>query len=274
MACIQRTDSASPADEFDTHLSTDFQGLDGYAYQAAHIWSKLPPGTPISIATLRTRLNVGRHIASRVLRELTLVGFAAAQRVRDTTTGRLLGRFTVWRGTTREPTDDTSPDDHPVRALKLLGSLAAIDPRLAFKSRELRTLVPHVIARYAEGDTDDEIRTRLTKDLPANGRRIKTGLLHYRLTARPAATRESSRAPDPRPLVECPDCRRPSRDLAPGSLCVDCHENAGTSDPAGAVTPTPNRVPPPANWRLYTSNARRISTTLPKADHPDSSPEF
>ena len=247
MACAEPTDPPTPTDGFDTHLSTEYRGLDGYAYQAADIWSKLPPGTPISIAALRNRLHVGRHIASRVLRELTAAGLAAAQRVRDTATGRLLGRSTIWHGTTREATTPPPPDDPSVRALRLLGSLGAVDSRLAFRPRELRTLVPHVLARYAEGDTDADLRAGLTKDLPPQGRRIKPGLLQYRLTTRPATAPpvEPPRPPAPRPLVECADCGHPNRTLLPGSLCGGCIEKAKAAALAQVVDTPATKV----SWR-------------------------
>ncbi|MGW1989886.1 hypothetical protein [Embleya sp. NPDC001921] len=201
----------------------------------------MPADTPLTVDTIRELLGVGAHIARRVLRELTEAGIAVAKRLRDSATGRMLGRLTEWSGpraagdapepaAAADATTVAAVDDPAVRALALLRSLADVDERLAFKERELRTLVPFLVDRLAGGDThvEAEVFRELTEDLPPPGRAIKTGLLHYRLTKAPRHPVIPPQSHRPR-LVECADCGRPGPDLTPGALCWHCR--TGT-DPA------------------------------------------
>ncbi|WP_143657960.1 hypothetical protein [Embleya scabrispora] len=234
MANSQRTDVPVPVENPAAAVLARFGGLSGWAFEAAIRYEAAPPGTPISIETIRELLGVGTHIARRVLQELTDAGIAVAKRLRDSATGRLLGRLTEWSGpravrgapeagSPSAPTADPEPDP-AVRALELLRSLADVDERLAFKDRELRTLVPFVLARFSDGATDDEVFRELTDDLPSPSRELKTGLLHFRLTRTPpppAAPKIPAQSRRPR-LVECADCGRPGPDLVPGDLCRHC----------------------------------------------------
>lgn len=250
MAVPKRIDVPAPVENPAAAVLAQFGGLSGWAFEAAIRYEAAPPGTPISIESIRELLGVGTHIARRVLQELTDAGIAVAKRLRDSATGRLLGRLTEWSGPravrgapeTGSPSapkaapkagPDTAPNTAPtagpepdpaVRALELLRSLADVDERLAFKDRELRTLVPFVQARFTAGATDDEVFRELTDDLPPPSRELKTGLLHFRLTrTAPPPTAPVIPAQSRRPrLVECADCGRPGPDLVPGALCHDC----------------------------------------------------
>ncbi|MFE3201446.1 hypothetical protein [Embleya sp. NPDC059237] len=250
MANSQRTDVPVPVENPAAAVLAQFGGLSGWAFEAAIRYEAAPPGTPISVESIRELLGVGTHIARRVLQELTDAGIAVARRLRDSATGRLLGRLTEWSGpravrgapeagspsapkaapkvaphtaSNTAPTAGPEPDP-AVRALDLLRSLADMDERLAFKDRELRTLVPFVQARFTAGATDDEVFRELTDDLPPPSRELKTGLLHFRLTRTPPPpTTPVIPAQSRRPrLVECADCGRPGPDLVPGDLCRHC----------------------------------------------------
>ncbi|WP_406284329.1 hypothetical protein [Embleya sp. NBC_00896] len=236
MAMAQSIDAPTAVEDPVAAVLDRYGFLQGCALEAALRYHVAPPGTPLSIATIRELIGVGAHIAARVLRELTEAGVAGARRVRDAATGRLLGRHTEWSGSRSAGDAPDAPPEDPdpaVRALELLHSLADIDDRLAFKSRELRTLVPFVLARLAAGDTEADVVRDLTEDLPPEGRTIKTGLLHHRLTRAPApadpggavavAVPSQRRSGHPRVrLVECDDCGRPGPGLAPGDLCRHC----------------------------------------------------
>ncbi|WP_406297734.1 hypothetical protein OG948_19335 [Embleya sp. NBC_00888] len=245
MAVSQRIDAPTPVQDPVVTVLAQYGGLSGRALEAALRYHVMPADTPLTVDTIRELLGVGAHIARRVLRELTEAGIAVAKRLRDSATGRMLGRLTEWSGPRTAgdaPESAAAPaapdatttvaavDDPAVRALALLRSLADVDERLAFKERELRTLVPFLVDRLAGGDThvEAEVFRELTEDLPPPGRTIKTGLLHYRLTKAPKHPVIPPQTRRPR-LVECADCGRPGPDLTPGDLCRHCR--TGT-DPA------------------------------------------
>ncbi|MFI1384235.1 hypothetical protein [Embleya sp. NPDC020886] len=227
MAESQGSDTPTPVQDPVVAVLARYGSLSGRALEAALRYHVLPEGTPLTVDTIRELINVGAHVARRVLGELTEAGIVVAKRLRDSTTGRLLGRFTEWAGP-RAAGDGRPPasaaasvEDPAVRALALLRSLADVDERLAFKERELRTLVPFLLARLADGDTEAEVFRELTEDLPPPGRRIKPGLLHYRLTKAPKLPVIPAQSRRPR-LVECSDCGRPGPDLVPGARCRSC----------------------------------------------------
>jgi hypothetical protein len=198
---------------------TRYGHLSGRAFEAAVRYEAQPVGTPLCIATIRELLGVGAHIGARVLRELIAAGLAVGRRIQDAATGRMLGRRTDWAGPDAPGSAGKPQQADPAeRALALLSSLAAFDKRLTFRERDLRTLVPFVLARFETGATPEDLRRELTADLPTG--RIKSGLLRYRLGRRPAV-RIPAQQSIPR-LVECADCRRPARGLTPGALCADC----------------------------------------------------
>ncbi|MGC0415242.1 hypothetical protein [Embleya sp. AB8] len=237
MATAQSIDVPARVENPAITVLAQFGGLTGHAFEAAVRYSAAPPDTPLDLATLRELLDVGGCIAARVLHELAAAGLAVARYLRDAVTGRMLGRRMEWTGprvTGGAPEEAAAPPpeaaatpvaDPAVQALELLVSLADADDRLAFKERELRTLVPFVVDRLAAGDAEAEVFRELTEDLPRPGRTIKTGLLHYRLTKAPKPPMNPPVIPPqalrPR-LVECADCRRPGPDLAPGDLCRHC----------------------------------------------------
>ncbi|WP_406283180.1 hypothetical protein [Embleya sp. NBC_00896] len=232
MAVSQRIDTPTAVENPEAAVSARFDGLSGCAFEAAVRYAALPPGTPLTIATIRELIRVGAHVAARVLRELTEAGIAAAKHLRDSTTGRMVGRLTEWSGPrageaapappAAGPEPEPEPADPAVRALALLRSLAEVDDRLAFKDRELHTLVPFLAARLTAGESEAEVFRQLTEDLPPEGRVIRTGLLHYRLNKAPKrAPVIPAQSRRPR-LVECADCGRPGPDLVPGDLCRRC----------------------------------------------------
>jgi hypothetical protein len=225
-------------------FSAQFGNLSGHAFEAAVRFSDQPPGTTLSIASLRELLGVGTHIAGRVLRELTAAGLAVGKYVRDAVNGRLLGRHMLWTGPTiagglpEPPSSETVDDvgDQAGQAFSLLRSLGAVDPRLAFRERDLRTLVPFVVDRFEAGDTDADVLRLLTVDLP---RKVKSGLLRHRLTKVPRPKSGdhdgTSARPSVRPgMVECVQCRAPGP-LTPGDRCRGCRE-ATTPQPLSDVS--------------------------------------
>src|SRR3954452_21094864 len=90
------TVSASVHNPAVTVLS-QYGAVKGQAFEAAVRYGDKPPGTPLSVDTIREILGVGSHIAARVLRELTAAGLAVVERIKDTLTGRMLGRRTLCR---------------------------------------------------------------------------------------------------------------------------------------------------------------------------------
>ncbi|MGC0418279.1 hypothetical protein [Embleya sp. AB8] len=247
MADIKTIDAPAPIDDSAARVLARYGHLEGRAFEAAVRYEAMPSGTPLSIDIIRQLLRVGRHIAARVLGELIAGGLAAGRRLRDGVTGRMAGRRTDWIGPrvagrgaadrVEEPPEGVAAAHD--EAFALLCSLGDVDPRLAFRERDLRTLVPLVVDRLAAGWTVAELRRTLTRDLP-RGRRIRTGFLHYRLTnatrsghGSTTAAVPAARQSPPR-LVECAECGRPNRDLAPGDLCRECR---AASDPraVGAI---------------------------------------
>ncbi|WP_406283805.1 hypothetical protein [Embleya sp. NBC_00896] len=242
MAVPQTIDAPIPSDDSADGVLARYGHLVGRAFEAAVRYEAMPPGTPLDIATIRKLIDVGAHVAARVLRELIEGGLAGARRLRDAATGRMIGRRTDWTGPRQA--DSTTAEAVPARAsdpaveaLALLRSLADVDARLTFRDRDLRTLVPFVLDRLATGDTPADLRRELTGDLPARGRPIRTGLLYYRLTKAPRPPTAAPTQPLAPRLIECADCGRPNRALTPGSLCRDCRP-ATNPQP---LTTTPSR---------------------------------
>ncbi|MET7303771.1 hypothetical protein [Embleya sp. NPDC005575] len=238
MAASQGIDAHTTVQDPVVTVLAQYGALSGRALEAALRYHVMPAGTPLTVDTIRELLDVGAHIARRVLRELTEAGIVVAKRLRDSATGRLLGRLSEWSGP-RAAGDAPAPaaapvEDPAVRALALLRSLADADERLAFKERELRTLVPFLVARLADGDTEAEVFRELTEDLPSPGRAIKTGLLHYRLTKAPKHPVIPTQSRRPR-LVECSDCGRPGPALTPGDLCRHCRTGTDPTPLDGAA---------------------------------------
>jgi len=227
---ITHASDIDTVDAPDRSVLGEFRHFRGHTLEAALLCSELPPGSTLSVPMIRELLAAGSHLSGRVLRELVAGGVAVVRHIRDAA-GRLLGRRTEWVGPGRAASvPESVPErvDEPTgRALALLRSLADVDERLTFAERELRTLAPLVLERLNAGDSEDALRRALSRDLPPLGRRLTTGLLHYRLTKGKRAT-PAVPAPAmptqarPAVLVECDDCGHPGPTLSPGDLCDVC----------------------------------------------------
>src|SRR3954452_3611685 len=183
MAVPQNIDVSASVQNPAVTVLAQYGAVKGQAFEAAVRYGDKPPGTPLSVDTIREILGVGSHIAARVLRELTAAGLAVVERIKDTLTGRMLGRRTLWAGA--EHAGEAAPvevSDDAARALTFLRSLARADRRLAFGNGKLATLVPYIVDRFEAGETEPDLFRELTSHLPAQGRRITSGFLYYRLT--------------------------------------------------------------------------------------------
>ncbi|MYW04550.1 hypothetical protein [Streptomyces sp. SID3343] len=230
MTVLQDIDVPASVQNPTVTVLAQYGAVKGQAFEAAVRYGDQPPGTPLSIDKIRELLGVGAHIAARVLRELTAAGLTVVERIKDTITGRMLGRRTVWAGPggTGEATTPEQPSDDTARAMTLLRSLGRADRRLAFRDTKLVTLVPYIVDRFEAGESEHDLFRELTTRLPAKGQRITSGFLYHRLTKPPNPPKPSKpptipaqRLARPR-LIECADCGRPSPTLIPGALCRPC----------------------------------------------------
>jgi hypothetical protein len=225
MAVTQTIDVPTPVQNPTVTVLAQYGAVKGQAFEAAVRYGDQPPGTPMTVTTIRELLGVGAHIAARVLRELTAAGLAVVERTKDTITGRMLGRRTLWAGSRTASSPEAAPVDaspDATRALALLRSLGRADRRLAFRDSKLATLIPYVVARLEAGDTEPDLYRDLTTRLPTRGRPITSGFLYYRLTKAPKPPTIPAQRPIRPRLIECADCGRPGPTLTPGTLCRAC----------------------------------------------------
>ncbi|MYW03927.1 hypothetical protein [Streptomyces sp. SID3343] len=216
----QTTDAPPPGSTSAADVFDRFGHLGGDAFKCAIALEAEPPRGSVGIAWIRRLLASGTARASRVYHELLAAGLLIVDRARNAATGRVHGQRTTWH----RPTPRQTPCDGAESALDLLRSIAFADPRLAFPDAELETVVPHVLARLAAGDTEADIYTRLVARLPRD--EVTTGLLHYRLThdhPTPEPPPAATHIPVQRTaLTECNDCGRPSPTPLQDDLCGHC----------------------------------------------------
>ncbi|WP_405743010.1 helix-turn-helix domain-containing protein [Streptomyces sp. NBC_01525] len=236
---------------------------------ATHILS-LPEGAAVDIRTLADRFPEGRDRIAFALRELEAHGYV--ERVRERVPGgRFVTRTYAFHapdpdreieeaeeaGETREdkPPPPAPAEPRPVRSVSpvprvpspaaevpggerhdaataLLVGLRRTDDRLTLPGREVRRLVPAVLAWLDNGATAAAVHRTLTADLPAD-LTYPAGLLAHRLRELlppplPAPSAPGAgECPDagPLPFQTCDGCERAFRGRAPG-LCRDCGEGA------------------------------------------------
>jgi len=237
VADAQTIDASSPAAISLADAWERFSGLGPDAFKCAVALELDPPSGPIGIAWIARLLAAGTTKARRVYGEMRAAGLFAVDRFRDAVTGRVHGQRSTWVRRAfgcAKP----APASAPTRALDLLRQLPMADRRLAFPERELESLVAHVVARFADGETDADVYTRLTARLPAS--EVTTGLLQWRLThdrtARETVSAPAIPAQSQSPArVECDNCGRPAPPPLLNGLCADCHKGVIPGPPDRAT---------------------------------------
>ncbi|MFI8082764.1 hypothetical protein ACIF6L_18455 [Kitasatospora sp. NPDC086009] len=265
----------------------DFAQLPAREAYLARLVDRLPEGAAMDTKTLaREQPHYGQQAVRSALNRLSVAGHL--RRVRE----RVDGDRTQWVFRTyfsRTPRDDAwwsrfltvgdtdgsadtgpaqvHPDERPhprvdrSPAYRALAALGLADPRLALSARDCDSLEPLAAQWLARGAGTAYLTTALTAGLPP-AVHSPAAFVHRRLADKmpPERTGEPT-APVTR-VLECTDCRTPSRPQALlGGLCRACR--AGASD----APPPRTRLSPQAVHR-HAARVRASVRPNPSARHP------
>ncbi|MEU5594466.1 helix-turn-helix domain-containing protein [Streptomyces sp. NPDC020298] len=208
---------------------------------AVHIQS-LPTGALVGIKVLAAKFPEGETRIASALRELEEHGYLARTKER-LPSGRIVTRTTSYNkprtrtahatpAPRREPAPDLKEPEQPTPAASdlpahraaraVLAGLRLRDPRLHLAEREVRRLVPAVVAWLERGVGPEDVQRTLCAGLPPEGVRHPGGFLAHRLTALlPPAVEPAPEPTRPAPFQTCDRCDRAFRAPAPGH-CRDC----------------------------------------------------
>ncbi|MFF1903191.1 hypothetical protein [Kitasatospora sp. NPDC058218] len=261
----------------------DFAHLPAREAYLASLIDRLPDGAAMDTKTLaREQPHYGQQAVRTALNSLSVAGHL--RRIRE----RVDGDRTQWVFRTyfsRTPRDDAwwsrflttgestdvrpappeeRPDPKPPRspAYDALAGLGFADPRLALSATDCAALEPLAARWLARGITPELFTATLTAGLPP-AVHSPAALTRRRLVDKMPPERPAGPpAPATTRVLECTDCRTPSRPQALlGGLCRACRTGATTAAPPAA------RLSPQAVHR----HATRVRGAVRTATRPNRS---
>ncbi|MFJ9948097.1 hypothetical protein [Kitasatospora sp. NPDC091207] len=271
------------------HRAQDFAHLPGREAYLASLIDRLPEGAAMDAKTLaREQPHYGQQAVRTALNSLSVAGHL--RRVRERVDGdrtqwvfrtyfSRTARDDAWwsrflTGGDIDTESDPDPEQVPPEerphpradrspAYRTLAALGLTEPRLALSARECDSLEPLAAQWLARGAGAAHLVTALTAGLPPTVH-SPAALVRRRLVDKlpPERPREPAPAPATTRVLECTDCRTPSRPQALlGGLCRACRPGAATA------APPPARLSPQAVHR----HAARVRGAVRTAGRPNRS---